>query len=173
MSTKAVYLLATKEFVMLIEDDSILNKRSDIGITHVLPPNDRSKPYVFDEKTQVWRGQKHIAYYDNKGMLQQTGLWDEDKEIPENATDVIPVEGSPYFVSFLEKWSVDPPTSPMTIVRTERNKRLAETDWTQLPYVFTEEKRAQWATYRQALRDFPENLSVPRVFADLQWPAKP
>jgi len=38
-------------------------------------------------------------------------------------------------------------------MRNHRNRLLAESDWTQLPD--TPVDRAAWATYRQALRDFP------------------
>jgi hypothetical protein len=40
------------------------------------------------------------------------------------------------------------------IVRTIRDGMLARSDWTQLPdSPLTESQRAEWATYRQALRD--------------------
>jgi hypothetical protein len=38
-------------------------------------------------------------------------------------------------------------------MRTARNQLLAQSDWTQLPDA--ECNKAAWATYRQALRDFP------------------
>jgi hypothetical protein len=38
-----------------------------------------------------------------------------------------------------------------TVIRAERNKLLAESDWTQLPDASAD--AAAWATYRQALRD--------------------
>ena len=38
----------------------------------------------------------------------------------------------------------------------ERDKLLQETDWIEFPHVpMADERRASWATYRQALRDFP------------------
>lgn len=39
------------------------------------------------------------------------------------------------------------------IMRSIRDRLLAESDWTQLPDAPVD--RAAWATYRQALRDFP------------------
>lgn len=55
-------------------------------------------------------------------------------------------------------------------VRHERNRRLAESDWTQLPDadLNTEEKQ-QWKTYRQALRDVTEQAD-PR---NITWPVAP
>jgi len=41
-----------------------------------------------------------------------------------------------------------------------RNQRLAESDWTQMPdSPLTDEKKATWAVYRQALRDFPNTYT--------------
>lgn len=54
-------------------------------------------------------------------------------------------------------------------LRLERNKRLAETDWTQSRDV-TLPNDSEWATYRQALRDLPENTIDP---ANPVWPTKP
>jgi hypothetical protein len=43
-------------------------------------------------------------------------------------------------------------------MRALRNRRLAASDWTQLPdNGLTDEQRAAWATYRQQLRDAPAN----------------
>jgi hypothetical protein len=39
------------------------------------------------------------------------------------------------------------------MMRANRNQLLAESDWTQLPDAQCD--KAAWATYRQALRDFP------------------
>ena len=54
-------------------------------------------------------------------------------------------------------------------VRAERNRRLAETDWTQNRDV-PEETAAKWAPYRQALRDVPTQVGFP-VY--VEWPDKP
>jgi hypothetical protein len=39
------------------------------------------------------------------------------------------------------------------LMRAKRNELLAQSDWTQLPDATVD--REAWATYRQALRDFP------------------
>ena len=56
-------------------------------------------------------------------------------------------------------------------VRADRNKRIAECDWTQLDDtpVDNAEKLA-WAAYRQALRDVPNQAGFPW---DIQWPDMP
>jgi len=53
-------------------------------------------------------------------------------------------------------------------LRRERNAKLDETDWTQMPD--TPVDQAAWATYRQALRDLPENTDDPR---NVVWPSPP
>ena len=47
-------------------------------------------------------------------------------------------------------------------LRQERNKRLLNCDWTQIADApITEELRAEWTTYRRALRDLPANTEFP------------
>jgi hypothetical protein len=53
-------------------------------------------------------------------------------------------------------------------IRTERNKRLADTDWTQL--ADSTANAADWATYRQALRDLPSTDGFPH---NVTWPTQP
>ena len=55
--------------------------------------------------------------------------------------------------------------------RNERNLRLTFTDWTQLPDApLTAEQKAAYATYRQALRDVPEQAGFPDA---IEWPEEP
>ena len=56
-------------------------------------------------------------------------------------------------------------------VRTERDTKLTETDWTQLAdSQLTDEVKATWVTYRQALRDLPSASGFPHT---MTWPTKP
>ena len=57
----------------------------------------------------------------------------------------------------------------LNALRTERNKKLAETDWTQSRDV-TLTNDADWATYRQALRDITDTYSD---LDSVVWPTKP
>lgn len=54
------------------------------------------------------------------------------------------------------------------LVRTERNKKLADTDWTQL--ADSSADAAAWATYRTALRDLPTTDGFPH---NTTWPTEP
>jgi hypothetical protein len=67
-------------------------------------------------------------------------------------------------------------------LRVIRNDLLKETDWTQFPDVsMTEEKRSEWATYRQALRDLmTQEIDYESMWngnfmdwSQVNWPAKP
>ena len=58
---------------------------------------------------------------------------------------------------------------PLKILREERNKKLAETDWTQSRDV-TLTNDAAWQTYRQALRDITDTYSD---LDSVVWPTKP
>jgi len=53
-------------------------------------------------------------------------------------------------------------------VREERNKRLKDSDWTQVSDAPV--NQVVWATYRQTLRDVPSQVGFPW---EIQWPIKP
>lgn len=53
-------------------------------------------------------------------------------------------------------------------VRDERNYKISASDWTQLPDAPVNQQA--WATYRQALRDVPEQSGFPW---NVVWPIKP
>ena len=63
----------------------------------------------------------------------------------------------------------------------KRNRRLQASDWTQIPdSPLTDAKKAEWATYRQALRDMPERVADsdkattnPFTLNPTLWPTKP
>ena len=58
-----------------------------------------------------------------------------------------------------------------TNLRTERNARLAASDWTQLQDShLSAEKKSAWADYRQALRDLPDECTDP---TQVDWPLDP
>lgn len=60
-------------------------------------------------------------------------------------------------------------------VRNERDRKLPQSDWTQtVDAPLTTEKKAEWATYRQALRDLPANIpDTARSMSDIVWPTEP
>jgi hypothetical protein len=73
-----------------------------------------------------------------------------------------------------KKWELDS-TQLMSEFREERNQKLGICDWTQgSDSPLSDDKKAEWATYRQALRDTTKNLKedfdTPDGFA---WPTAP
>jgi len=60
--------------------------------------------------------------------------------------------------------------SAMSQLRATRNQLLKECDWTQIADC-TIPKKAEWATYRQTLRDFPSTVSDAR--STVTWPHNP
>lgn len=60
--------------------------------------------------------------------------------------------------------------SAMAQLRATRNALLLACDWTQIADC-TIPKKAEWATYRQTLRDFPATVSDAR--ATVTWPHNP
>lgn len=60
--------------------------------------------------------------------------------------------------------------SAMAQLRSNRNNLLIQCDWTQVPDCSIPNK-TEWATYRQALRDFPSTVEDARVA--VEWPHNP
>jgi len=64
--------------------------------------------------------------------------------------------------------------SVVTTVRTLRDSILASSDWTQMSdNPLTIAKKAEWATYRQSLRDIPSTYSSAVSLDDITWPTAP
>jgi hypothetical protein len=58
-----------------------------------------------------------------------------------------------------------------TALRTERNARLAATDWTQMnDSPLSQANRTAWSSYRQELRDLPDEVTDP---TQVEWPLDP
>jgi len=60
------------------------------------------------------------------------------------------------------------PAPTESSVRSKRDSLLQKSDWTQLPDAPTD--KSAWATYRQALRDVPQQSGFPD---NVIWPEKP
>ena len=66
---------------------------------------------------------------------------------------------------------------PMRLLRLERNRRLAETDWIIVKGLEQSVDLAKWKTYRQTLRDLPSTaepqLDEQGNLTNITWPEKP
>ena len=68
-------------------------------------------------------------------------------------------------------WEAGASARDLVTLRTERNTLLTETDWTQYTdSPLTDEVKAEWAVYRQELRDLPAATDDPD---DPTWPEEP
>jgi len=90
-------------------------------------------------------------------------------------------------VSDVNKYCVNVTTDPHTIeskpiptvniaeyIRDLRSKYLKLSDWTQgADSPLSDTKKAEWATYRQALRDLPANADSYATIDDIVWPSRP
>lgn len=70
---------------------------------------------------------------------------------------------------------VTPPAADIAVlIRQQRIGLLASSDWTQMPdSPLSDAKRAEWAAYRQALRDLPDTGSNVNSIDDVVWPTPP
>lgn len=60
------------------------------------------------------------------------------------------------------------------LIRQRRVFLLNGSDWTQMPdSPLSESKRAEWAAYRQALRDLPDDQGSVNSFDEVVWPTPP
>ena len=60
---------------------------------------------------------------------------------------------------------------PLKLLREERNKMLAESDWSQgNDSPLSDSDKTAWATYRQSLRDITDSATS---LDDVTWPEKP
>ena len=70
---------------------------------------------------------------------------------------------------------VDRDASYMNGLREQRDKKLEDSDWTQAPdhsSPLADAKKAEWATYRQALRDLPATADM-TAWPNITWPTEP
>tara|TARA_R100001460_G_scaffold31167_1_gene61401 strand:- start:189 stop:431 length:243 start_codon:yes stop_codon:yes gene_type:complete len=62
----------------------------------------------------------------------------------------------------------------MAWLRNRRDLLLAESDWTQAAdSPLSDTKKAEWATYRQQLRDLTNNYTKENSIEDIVFPTKP
>jgi hypothetical protein len=75
------------------------------------------------------------------------------------------------YVSVVNGVAVSKQIDPYEELRQQRGLLLQKSDWTQAnDSPLSASKRTEWATYRQALRDLPENTQDP---TNPIWPTRP
>jgi len=62
----------------------------------------------------------------------------------------------------------------LDVIRNLREPLLAESDWSVLSdNQLTDAKKAEWLTYRQALRDITNGITTAEQAINIAWPTKP
>ena len=70
-----------------------------------------------------------------------------------------------------KEWNDAAPARAWQALRTERNAKLAASDWTQMAdSPLAADKKTEWATYRASLRDLPSATGFPHT---MTWPTEP
>lgn len=112
---------------------------------------------------------KHIPLDSNNQDFIQLRYWSFDNNQWETRTE----RDGAYMVWNNNSWVLD--TNALIVeIRQHRDTLLFNSDWTQIPdSPLTTAKKAEWATYRQALRDIPEDYSSATSLDDVVWPTKP
>lgn len=123
-----------------------------------------------------------IIFYDSDGNITRVNRQEVELVIPEGQLFLIDNSYvSPSDIDWRSKKVEDSKVvdrSDYVIDITEpqrelRNSLLSETDWTQLPdSPLNDSKKAEWVTYRQALRDLTKHTNWPNL-EESDWPELP
>tara|TARA_R110000803_G_scaffold24966_9_gene59866 strand:+ start:3318 stop:3716 length:399 start_codon:yes stop_codon:yes gene_type:complete len=84
--------------------------------------------------------------------------------------NMVNVSSTPHVVESRPAVAVDVPEH----IRLKRQNFLTWCDWTQaIDSPLSDSKKAEWATYRQALRDLPTSAGSWTSISDVIWPSQP
>lgn len=113
----------------------------------------------------------HLQISDGQSFVE--GEFDDSIYYIENQLPVAFPEkpiGSYVFDWNSKQWMFDS-IAASELAKSQRDKLLSESDWTQMPDVqMADEKRNQWKVYRQSLRDITLQPDFPKT---INWPVKP
>ena len=129
---------------------------------------------------------KSYIVYDSDGIIVRTGVCSQH-DLHLQAIDgqfVIEGEADDASKMIVDGKIVDKPETIYTeaelnnqvlkSIRATRRNKLTESDWTQFAdSPLSDNKKAEWATYRQALRDLPQEYPNAISNDDIIWPTKP
>lgn len=125
----------------------------------------------------------YVVYDTDTGLIKKTLTCDESS-IQYNHSDTEsytignPKESDKYFINgeFVTGTisEVEAKATLDRCIREIRESLLLTSDWTQMPdSPLSDEKKAEWAVYRQALRDIPANSVDASSLSDVNFPTKP
>jgi hypothetical protein len=109
-------------------------------------------------------------YSQYDGIEQKDGKWYTKYILGPVFTNVLMNNGTTITGATLEAgWKKIKDDERAALVRDQRNVKLSETDWTQLDDS-SDVNKAEWLTYRQALRDVTSQTGFPW---NITWPVAP
>lgn len=118
---------------------------------------------VFEGPQAIPTDQYGYSYF--SGLEQQSdGKWYTKYSVGPVFTDTAEVTA----VQQMTAYKAQKDAEQADNVRADRNRRLANTDWTQL--ADSPVDKAAWATHRQELRDVPSQTGFPW---NVTWPVQP
>jgi len=129
--------------------------------------NDFGGDVVF-EGPQASNGDRY-QFSMRQGVEEIQGKWYTKYVLGPVFTDYTDEEGVLHTAAEQEAaYKAQKDTDQAKAVREDRNKRLSESDWTQV--LDAPVDQTAWAAYRQALRDVTAQAGFPW---DIEWPVKP
>jgi len=129
--------------------------------------NDFGGDVVF-EGPQASNGDRY-QFSMRQGVEQLDGKWYTKYVLGPVFTDYTDEEGVLHTAAEQEAaYKAQKDADQAKAVREDRNKRLSESDWTQV--LDAPVDQTAWAAYRQALRDVTAQAGFPW---DIEWPVKP
>ena len=116
-------------------------------------------------------GVYNIKYYVSK---RDSEIVDVEAHTDEDGNDVATTYVQTHFVGDDSAKDARILAEEWTQIRAERDRLLAESDWTQANDTpLASGKVTEWGTYRTSLRDLPSDQSSKTKYSDITWPTKP
>ena len=112
-----------------------------------------------------------LQAFDNEGVIEGVADPSTQYVVNKQLVDLPPKPEGEYVFDYSQRsWVLDTASLAAAAVL-QRNKLLSGSDWTQIPNApLTPEQVEQWAIYRQALRDVPQQPGFP---TNIVWPVAP
>ena len=118
-------------------------------ITEFFPNNNKEGTWILVENYDMY---SEYTYNASTNTVEKSGQV------------VLPEPSQEELDAAFSQWNMD-------LIRETRNKLLLESDWTQgQDSPLSDEKKTEWRTYRQALRDIPDSNTN---YNEVVWPDKP
>lgn len=125
----------------------------------------------------------YFIYDTDTGLIKKTLVCNEEDIAYNHSSTESYAIGTPeashkYFINNVFVEGTTSPSEAKAIldraIREMRESYLMMSDWTQIPdSPLSDEKKAEWAVYRQALRDLPANSVEATTLSDVNFPTKP